>query len=261
MGLFNQLRGFWRIAEAMIELEVRRVWHDRTEMYIRAVQPVLWLVVFGYVVGSLHAIPTPGNVPYMDYITPGVIIQATTSVAIFYGLIMIWERESGILKKLIATPASKWSIVIGRSMAAGVRALFQVLFILPVAWLLGIHFLPNPLYFAAGLAIIFFCGSGFAALSILVASILKTRERFVGIGQVLIFPLFFTSSALYPVRAMPPIIQSLAQINPMTYMVDAVRGLMFTGDLSTLPLSLLAITLFNFALFGLATWQFRQIVE
>ena len=114
---------------ALIELEVRRVMHDRTELYFRAVQPLLWLLVFGYVIGSMHSIPT-GGMPYMDFILPGVIIQSATSVAIFFGLVIIWERESGILKKLVAAPCPRFAIVVGRAMAAGVRALFQVIIIL-----------------------------------------------------------------------------------------------------------------------------------
>jgi hypothetical protein len=116
----------------MIELELRRLRHDRTEIYTRAVQPILWIVIYGPVMSSVKAIPT-GGVPYTDFITPGVMIQTTTFVSIFYGLTIVWERESGILKKLLVTPASRYSMVIGRSMASGVRAIFQALIILPIA--------------------------------------------------------------------------------------------------------------------------------
>ena len=86
------VKGALRVMSALIELEVRRVMHDRTELYFRAVQPLLWLLVFGYVIGSMHSIPT-GGMPYMDFILPGVIIQSATSVAIFFGLVIIWERS------------------------------------------------------------------------------------------------------------------------------------------------------------------------
>ena len=173
------IRGSIRVILALIELEVRRVMHDRTELYFRAVQPLLWLVVFGYIMNSLHAIPT-GNIPYIDFILPGVIIQSATSVAIFFGLIIIWERESGILKKLIAAPCPRFAIVVGRAMAAGVRALFQVVIIIPFALLLGVKIILNPFYLFAALVIVFISAAGFAGLSILIASILKTRERFMG---------------------------------------------------------------------------------
>jgi ABC-2 type transport system permease protein len=244
----------------MIELELRRLRHDRTEIYFRAVQPILWIVIYGPVMSSVRAIPT-GGVPYTDFITPGVMIQTTTFVSIFYGLMMVWERDSGILKKLLVTPASRYSMVIGRSMASGVRALFQALIILPIALIIGVRFIPNPAYFILAFLIIFFASGGFAAISILVASFMKTRERFMGIGQAIIMPLFFASNALYPLQMMPPILREFSTFNPLSYVVDAVRGLLITGDLSNLLIDLVAIAIFDAVLFILASISFRRIIE
>ncbi len=244
----------------MIELELRRLRHDRTEIYFRTVQPILWIVIYGPVMSSVRAIPT-GGVPYTDFITPGVMIQTTTFVSIFYGLMMVWERDSGILKKLLVTPASRYATVIGRSMASGVRATFQALIILPVALLIGVRFIPNPAYFVLAFVIIFFASGGFAAISILAASFMKTRERFMGIGQAIIMPLFFASNALYPVELMPPILREFSTFNPLSYVVDAVRGLLITGDLSNLLIDLIAIAIFDAVLFILASISFKRIIE
>jgi ABC-2 type transport system permease protein len=244
----------------MIELELRRLKHDRTELYSRAVQPILWIVVYGSIMGSVRAIPT-GGIPYTDYITPGVLIQSTTFVSIFYGLTIVWERESGILKKLLVTPASRYATVIGRSMASGVRAIFQALIIVPVALLIGVKFVPSIAYFVVALLIIFFASGGFAAISIFVASFMKTRERFMGIGQAITFPLFFSSSALYPIEMMPPVLREFALFNPMSYVVDAVRGLMISGDFASLPIDLVAIALFDAIMFVVASVSFKRIIE
>ncbi|MBS7624661.1 MAG: ABC transporter permease [Candidatus Bathyarchaeia archaeon] len=249
-----------RNAFAMIELEMRRLKHDRTELYSRAVQPILWIAVFGPIMGSVRAIPT-GGIPYTDYITPGALIQSTTFVSIFYGLTIVWERESGILKKLLVAPASRYSIVIGRAMASGVRAIFQALIIIPVALLMGVRFTPSVLNFILALLVIFVSSGGFAATSILVASFMKTRERFMGIGQALTMPLFFASNALYPVAMMPEIMQWIAHFNPMSYVVDAVRSLMITGNLANLPIDLAAIFIFDAVMFVVASINFRRIIE
>lgn len=152
----------------MIELELRRLRHDRTELYFRAVQPILWIAVFGPVMSKLRG--DVNGVPYTDFIAPGVMIQSTTFASIFFGLMMVWERDSGILKKLLVTPTSRYAMVIGRSMASGVRAIFQALMIVPIALLMGVRFVPNIAFFAVALAVIFFSSGGFAAISILVAS-------------------------------------------------------------------------------------------
>lgn len=244
----------------MIELELRRLKHDRTELYFRAVQPILWIVVFGPVMSQVRGIPT-GNIPYTDFITPGVLIQSTTFLCIFYGLMMVWERDSGILKKLLVTPASRYATVIGRSMASGTRAIFQGLIVIPVALIIGVKFVPNAAYFASAFAIIFISSGGFAAISILAASFMKTRERFMGIGQAIIMPLFFASNALYPVQIMPDALRYFSAVNPLSYVVDAVRGLMITGDLSNLWIDLIAIAIFDIVMFILASVSFKKIIE
>lgn len=245
---------------AMIELELRRLRHDRTELYLRAVQPILWLLVYGSIMSTVKAIPT-GSIPYIDFITPGVLIQSAVFISVFYGLTMVWERESGILKKLLVTPAPRYATVIGRSMSSGVRAIFQVFIIVPLALLIGVKFVPNVAYFASALLIVFFACGGFAAMSILITSFVKTRERVMGMGQAIIFPLFFASSALYPIEIMPTVLQYFARVNPMTYVVDAARGLMISGNLVNLPIDLLAIAIFNAIMFALATMNIRRIIE
>jgi len=245
---------------AMIELELRRLRHDRTEMYTRAVQPILWLAVYGTVMGHIKAIPTEG-IPYLDYITPGVLLQSTIFVSVFYGLTIVWERENGILKKLLVAPASRYATVIGRSIASGVRAIVQAFIIIPVAMLLGVRFVLNPLNFFMAFLILFIVSGGVAAISIFVASVMKTRERFMGIGQALIMPLFFVSNALYPIKLMPQILQYFAVFNPLTYAIDAVRGLVNTGDLTNLALDIAAIAIFDIIMFTVASISFRKIIE
>jgi ABC-2 type transport system permease protein len=249
-----------RMMSAMIKLELRRLRHDRTELYTRAVQPILWLMVYGPVMSSVRAIPT-GGIPYTDYIAPGVLIQSTTFVSVFFGLTIVWERESGILKKLLVTPASRYATVIGRSMASGVRAIFQTFVIIPLALIIGVKFVPDIAHFISALLIIFLASGGFAATSIFVASFMKTRERFMGIGQAIIFPLFFASNALYPVKMMPQLLQYFALVNPMSYVVDAVRGLIISGDLSNIAIDLAAIALFDAVMFAVASLNFRRIIE
>jgi ABC-2 type transport system permease protein len=255
-----QVSTFVRNVFVMMELELRRLRHDRMELYTRAIQPVLWLVIFAPIMGSIKAIPT-GSIPYIDYIVPGVLIQSTTMVAIFFGLTLIFERESGILKKLLVTPTSRYTIVIGRSLSAGVRALFQVLIIVPFALVMGVVFLPNPLFFTLAVLIIFFSSAGFAALSIFIAAFLKARERFQAIGQAITFPLFFASNSLYPISLMPPALQTFSLYNPMTYIVDAVRSLLISGDLTNLPVDLVAMSVFVGLMFFLASMSFKRIIQ
>ena len=99
-------------------VEIQKLRHDRTEIFTRAVQPVLWLLIFGETFNRIHAIPT-GGVPYLDFLAPGIIAQSGLFVAIFYGIQIIWERDAGVLTKLLVTPTPRAALIIGKSFAAG----------------------------------------------------------------------------------------------------------------------------------------------
>src|SRR5262249_17570886 len=102
----------------MCLVEVQKLRRDRIEILTRAVQPALWLVIFGETFNRLRAIPS-GDVPYLDYLTPGILAQSALFVAIFYGIQIIWERDAGVLAKLMATPTPRSALVTGKAFAAG----------------------------------------------------------------------------------------------------------------------------------------------
>lgn len=83
----------------------------------------------------------------------------------------------------------------------------------------------------------------------------------MGLGQVIILPMFFGSNALYPVNSMPPLLQLFASVNPMTYIVDALRGLLITGNISQLPLDIVIILIFDAVLISIASLNFKRIIE
>lgn len=243
----------------MMEIELRRISHDKQELLTRAIQPVLYLVIFGPIMSGVRAFPI--TIPYEAFITPGILLQSTTMISVQFGIAIIFERESGVLKKLIVSPASRYSIVIGRAMSAGTRSMFQFLIIIPVALLMGVAFVPNPLNFIVAFALVFFTSAGFAAVSIFIASLLKTRERFMGVTQAIVQPLFFASNALYPITMMPPVLQTIALFNPMSYTIDGLRGLIITGDTSSLLIDIAAIAVFDVIIFLAASLNFKKIIE
>jgi len=186
----------------MAEMEVRKLLHDPTELITRAVQPILWLGVFGEAMSRARAIPTPGFT-YLQFITPGILTQSVTFIAIFYGLSIIWERDMGLLQKIIVTPTPRIALVWGKMISAGIRGLSQAIIIFLFAMTIQIH-LQLTIFSLLGVALVIMLGAGFfTGLSMIIASIVKTRERFMGIGQVITLPLFFASNAIYPIEMMP----------------------------------------------------------
>ena len=215
-------------------VELQKLSHDRTELFTRAVQPVLWLLIFGETFNRLHAIPT-GNVPYLDFLAPGIIAQSGLFVAIFYGIQIIWERDAGVLTKLLVTPTPRSALIVGKSFAAGIRALAQVIVVLVLSAILGVALTTNPLNILGTFVIVMLGSAFFSCLSMTIAGVVLKRDRLMGIGQMITMPLFFASNALYPVAIMPGWLRVLSKVNPLSYEVDALRG-MLIGTPSNLGL-------------------------
>jgi len=216
----------------IVELEIRRVLHDPTELITRAVQPALWLLIFGEVFTRIRAIPT-GDVPYLDFMAPGILAQSVLFVAIFSGIALIWERDLGVIHKLFVSPTPRSALVVGKALSAGVRSLSQMVIIYTIAVLLGVRVNWHPLALLGVAAAVLAGAACFGTLSLIIASLVRTRERFMGIGQLLTMPLFFASNAIYPLAIMPGWLQVTARINPLSYQVDLLRALMIPAGQST----------------------------
>ena len=215
-------------AFAIAAVELRKLLRDPTELFSRAVQPVLWLVIFGQVFSRVRGIPT-GSVSYLAFMTPGILAQSVLFSAIFYGIAVIWERDLGIVHKLLVSPASRVALVLGKAVSAGFRGIVQGVIVYIIALILHVGVRIEPLAVTGVLAGVVLGSGVFATFSLIIACLVKTRERFMGIGQVLTMPLFFASSAIYPLAIMPAWLRAFARVNPLTYVVDALRGLMIVG--------------------------------
>jgi ABC-2 type transport system permease protein len=209
-------------------MEARKLLHDPTELLTRAVQPALWLLVFGQVFTRIRAIPT-GNLRYIDFMAPGILSQSVLFIAIFYGISVIWERDLGILHKFLVSPTPRSALVLGKAISAGLRGLAQALIVYLLAVLLGVGMDWNPFSLAGVLLVVMLGAAFFSTFSLVIACLVKTRERFMGIGQILTMPLFFASNAIYPISIMPRWLQIISHANPLTYQVDALRFLMLSG--------------------------------
>lgn len=212
-------------AGAMGWAELRKLRHDHLDIFTRSVQPLLWLFIFGTALRKNRAL-SGGFHDYRAYLAPGVMAQAALFLAIFFGLAVIWERDVGQLQRLLATPIPRLAIVLGKATGAGIRAITQAAVLLAVLALAGIGIHWNALHIAGALVLLVLGTGGFACLSMILASLVRTRERFMGIGQLVMMPLFFASSALYPLSIMPRWLRILARVNPLTYEVHGMRQLL-----------------------------------
>jgi len=245
---------------AVAAAEVQKLYHDPLELLTRAVQPVLWLLLFGGVMARVRGV-APGDVPYLDFLAAGILAQSALFVAIFYGIAAIWERDLGVLQRYLVSPAPRSALVLGKAMSAGVRALSQALIVYILALLLGVGLDLHVLSIVGVAAAIVLGSALFSTLSLIIACIVRTRERFMGIGQVLTMPIFFASNAIYPLSLMPQWLNVVSHLNPLTYEVDALRALMLSKGTSDYGLALdyMVLLATTVALTAIAARMYRRM--
>lgn len=216
---------------AIADGEIRKLVHDPSELFSRALQPAIWLILFGEVMARVRGLASDTG-DYLAFLAPGVLAQSVLFAAIFYGIAVIWERDLGVLHRCMVSPAPRSALVLGKAVSSAVRGLAQAVVVYLLAVALGIRLSAAPLDWLAVAALICVGSALFSTFSLIIACIVKTRERFMGIGQVLTMPVFFASNAIYPIDLMPPWLRALASANPLTYEVDGLRAAMLAGGAS-----------------------------
>jgi len=257
--MFNYISQVITKSYVLAEMEARKLMHDPTELISRAVQPILWLGIFGEALSKVRAIPTQGFT-YLQFITPGILTQSVVFVAIFYGLYIIMDRDTGILQKLLVTPTPRIALVWGKMISAGLRGLTMAVVVVIFALILGVKLNISILSILGIILIVMLGAAVFTGLSMIIASIVKTRERFMGIGQVITLPLFFASNAIYPISIMPGWMQVVANINPLSYMVNGLRVLMLTNTTTGIGFDLLVLVVTALVMSVISAWMYPKVV-
>jgi ABC-2 type transport system permease protein len=231
----GRIAGFATQVHAVAATEVWHLRHDPSELLTRAIQPALWLLLFGQVMAHVRGIEAEGG-RYLDFLAPGILAQSVLFAAIFYGIAAIWERDLGVLHRFMVSPAPRSALVLGKGLGSTVRGLVQAAMVYALCLAIGVDVDLHPPRIVAVAAFIALGSALFSMFSLIVACIVKTRERFMGIGQVLTMPIFFASNAIYPLDLMPAWLRVVSSINPLTYQVDALRALMLPDGVSRMGL-------------------------
>ena len=210
---------------AMAQAELRRLRREPSVIFARVAQPLLWLLVFGAALSNVRGLGVEG-VPYRAYLVPGVLAQSVLFVAVFSGLAIIWERDLGITQRLLVAPVARSAMVLGKAVSAAVRAVMMVGIVLVVVAIVRIPIQLSPVRVLGALLAVGVGATLLSAFSMVIASLVRSREQFMGIGQLVTLPLLFASNALYSLSIMPGWLQAVARANPLTYQVEILRRLL-----------------------------------
>jgi ABC-2 type transport system permease protein len=182
------------------------------------VRPFMWLLLVGTGFNAIARVE--GGVSYQEFVYPGIVVMAALFGAMLMAISTVYDREFGVLRLMLASPAGVPAVLTGRALAAAIVGVLQGTVVLAVAPLLLTVSFRQMVSALGALALASVVSS---LLGLLVAARLRSVENFAGVINVVLFPLLFASGALYPTRGMPPALRFLAEINPVTYQVDLMR--------------------------------------
>lgn len=202
--------------------------HQRGRFVAALVRPLVWLVIFAsgwrQVLGVSIMPPYHTYVLYTVYVTPGLVAMIQFFNGMQSSLSMVYDREMGNMRVLLVSPFPRWFLLVAKLTAGTAVSLIQCYAFLLVAWFWGVH-MPKAGYLAVLPALIL---SGFmlGAMGMVLSSLVTQLENFAGVMNFVIFPMFFASSALYPlwqVQQTSPILYEVCRLNPFTYAIELLR--------------------------------------
>ena len=206
---------------AIWQREILTFLREKPRIISAAINPIFWLVTFGAGLGSTVSI---SGINYQQFIFAGIIVQTMLFSSIFYGSYLVWDRRIDLLKAVLVTPLSRLSIFFGKVLSGVTFALIQTAIILAFGFFIGISYT----FASIGLVIMIvaLAAAALTAIGLTIGSLMTSPEGFQLITTFVIFPLFFLSGALFPLENLPVYLAALTAVNPVTYIVDALRGLL-----------------------------------
>lgn len=247
----------------MSEIEgIYAVWLREFKIYLREkermvasmISPVLWIFGFGAGLGSQVAIH---GINYQVFIFPGVMVMTMLFTCVFYGMYVIWDRKLDFLKAVLVAPLSRRGVFAGKMLGGITDAMIQVCVLFLLAIILGIPL--NPYSFAVCLVSLFMIATCMTSLGLFFGAALSSMESFQLIAQLVVWPLFFFSGALFPLDNLPAWLSAVTYLDPLTYGVDAMRGAMFGIGNLPLHVDLLALALFAVILMCIGSIEFSRM--
>ncbi len=208
----------WNAVVGIVARDLTRATRQTSRLLGGLARPFMWLLLVGTGYNAIARIEH--GVPYQAYVFPGVLVMAALFGGMLTGISTVYDREFGMLRLMLASPAGAPAVLAGRAIAATLVGALQGAVVL-VAGPLVLDAAP-PRYLAAAAAVLVVAAMS-ATLGLVVAARLRSVENFAGIINVVLFPLLFLSGALYPTAGMPPAFRAVARVNPVSFAVDLVR--------------------------------------
>jgi ABC-2 type transport system permease protein len=195
-------------------------------------QPLLYLLILGRGISSGMRLNSTGNIDYLRFMYPGIIGMSILFTSIFSALSIIWDREFGFLKEVLVAPVPRWAVALGKSFGGATIAMIQSAIMISMAPIVGITL--SVVVLIKLFVLSFLLSFAVTSLGVLIAAKMESMQSFQMVMNFLIMPLYFLSGAMFPMASAPTWMKTLMVIDPLTYGVDALRNVIFSGTTITI---------------------------
>jgi len=237
--------------------EMKKYVRNKSRLLSSLAMPFFFLAFLGMGFNSLGITGLPEGVSYIDFLAPGIMAMTLLFGSMFAGVSILWDRQFGFLKEIMVAPVDRTSIVIGRIFAGMTTGILQAFFILGVSILMGVS-ITGPVGLLASVGFIFLIAIAFVGLGISVASKIEDMHGFQMIMNFIVMPTFLLSGALFPIDQLPAWLAGLSFLDPLTYGVDGLRGLIIGTSQLPVIVDFAILGCFCLAMIALATYLFRK---
>jgi ABC-2 type transport system permease protein len=252
------------MCEKMSEFQgIYTIWLREAKRYVRyksrivtAIStPLLWLLVFGMGLGTaIRFGGTHGG--YQSFIYPGIIAQTILFTCIMSGIGIIMDKQYGFLKEIMVAPLSRASISLGKSLGISTGAILQAIILLLLSFVVNVEM--TPIIFIASIIISIFIAIGLSSLGLFIASFMDSMEGFNLVMSFVVLPIFLLSGALFPVTGLPNWLSFIVYLDPLTYGVDALRGVILGESVLPVEISIVVTVLFAVVMIFLSAIVFTK---
>jgi len=248
---------------------VLAIWYREYKVFLREksrivasiVTPVLWLFIFGGGLGSSVSIP---GTNYEAFIYPGILAQSVLFSSIFFGVYIVWDRKVDFLKEVLVAPVSRSAIFVGKVVGGATDSMIQVVILLVLGLVLsgsgaitGLHM--DAVRLLLALPVLAMTTVAFVSVGLIIGSMMESPEGFQLVSSFVVFPLFFLSGALFPIDKLPVWLAPFTLLDPLTYGVDALRGVLLDTSHFPVALDLGVMAAFTVLVIAAGTYAFERM--
>jgi ABC-2 type transport system permease protein len=248
----------------MSEIEgIYAVWLREAKIYVRekerlisaVISPLLWIFGFGAGLGS--SVQSISGYPYQTFIYPGIMVMTVLFTSLFYGVYIIWDRKLDFLKEVLVAPVSRASVFAGKMLGGATDAMVQVVYLIIIGFFISIPF--TPLVIIEAFLMLLLISIAMVSIGLVIGANLQSPEGFSLVINFVMWPMFFFSGALFPVSNLGPWLSAVTFINPLTYGVDALRGIILGINHFPIMLDVAALALFAAIMIGIGVASFKRM--